>query len=287
MTIRAGYIGLGIMGKALAKHLAPAGMPTMVCDLDDAAVEGLLETGAKAASCGREVAENADVIGICVPADEHVRAVMYGDDGILAGASEGAVVVISSTVHPDTVAELAQAASPKGVSLLEGPVAGGNVRAEAGDAFYMVAGDEGAFQRAKPFLEASAGKILYCGELGNAAKLKLCLNVLTNLSFAAAQEGANLAKALGLPIELYEEGGQTTTMLNPISMQYLITQKTPDEAVKGDDFQAYMRGRMEIAQKDLSLALDMAKGAGLSMPFTGLGLQLAARIYSVFDDRLR
>lgn len=287
MTLRAGYIGLGIMGKALAKHLAPAGFPTMVRDLDDALVQELVATGAKPAGSAREVAENADVIGICVPADDHVRAVMRGDDGILAGAAEGTAVVISSTVHPDTVEELAHEASAKGVSILEGPVAGGAVRAEAGDAFYMVSGDESVFEKSKPFFEASAGKILYCGELGNAAKLKLALNVLTNLSFAAALEAASLAKGLGLPLELFEEGGQTTTMLNPLSMQYLGTQKMPDDVLRGDDFQAYMRGRMEIAQKDLSLALDMAKRAGISMPMTGLGLQMAARIYGVFDDKLR
>ena len=287
MTIRAGYIGLGIMGKALAKHLAPAGLPTIVRDLDEALVAELVASGAKAASSAREVAENADVIGICVPADAHVRAVMRGDDGILAGAAEGTVVVISSTVHPDTVEELALEARAKGVEVLEGPVAGGNVRAEAGDAFYMVAGDEATFERVRPFFEASAGKILYCGELGNAAKLKLALNVLTNLSFAAALEGANLAKGLGLPIELYEEGGQATTMLNPVSMQYMATQKMPDEVLRGEDFQAYMRGRMEICQKDLSLALDMANQADVSMPFTGLGLQLAAKIYGVWDDKLR
>ena len=287
MTLRAGYIGLGIMGKALAKHLAPAGHATIVHDLDDSQVQELVATGAKPARCAREVAENADVIGICVPADSHVRAVMRGDDGILAGASKGAVVVISSTVHPDTVLELAEEAAARGVEVLEAPVAGGPVRAEAGDAFYMVAGDEAVFERVRPFFDASAGKILYCGEMGNAGKLKLSLNVLTNLSFAASLEGCMLATALGLPQELYEEGGSTTTMLNSLHLQYIGTHQMPEEAHRSEGFQNYMRGRMEIAQKDLSLALEMAREAGISMPFTGLGLQLAARIYGVYDDKLR
>ncbi len=287
MTIRAGYIGLGIMGKALAKHLAPAGLPTYVCDLDDARVQELCATGAKPARSAREVAENADVIGICVPADEHVRAVMRGDDGLLAGASKGATVVISSTVHPDTVQELFEEAAARGVCVLEGPVAGGPIRAEAGDAFYMVAGDEVAFEAARPFFEAAAGKILYCGELGSATKLKLALNVLTNLSFGAALEACRLATSLGLPQELFEEAGQTTTMLGPLHAQYLALQKLPDETTRAEGFQEHMRGRMEIAQKDLSLALDMARRAGISMPLTGLGLELAARIYGVYDDALR
>lgn len=287
MILRAGFIGLGIMGKALAKHLAPAGVPTTVYDIDDAPMQELAKGGAKPAGSPREVAANADAIGICVPADAHVRAVMRGDDGILAGAAPGTVVLVHSTVHPDTVAELALEAAAREVTVLEAPVAGGPVRAEAGNAFYMIGGDEAAFERIRPYFEPSAEKVLYAGALGNAANLKLALNVLTNLSFGAALEACQLAKSLGLPQELFEEGGVTTTMLNPLSLQYLGAFKMPEEALRSEGFQAYMRGRMEIAQKDLSLALAMARKAGIAMPLTGLGEQLLAKIYGVHDDALR
>jgi 2-hydroxy-3-oxopropionate reductase len=287
MTLRAGFIGLGIMGKALAKHLAPAGLPTTVYDLDDAPVQELVAGGAKPARGPREVAENADVVGICVPADAHVHAVMRGDDGILAGAAAGSIVVIHSTVHPDTVGEVAREAAAHGIDVLEAPVAGGPVRAEAGDAFYMIGGDEAVFERAKPYFEPSAGKLLYTGAIGNAGKLKLALNVLTNLSFAAALEGCLLAKALGLPQELFEEGGSTTTMLNALHLQYLSMRKLPDAALHSEGLQSHLRGRMEIARKDLSLALEMARGAGIAMPVTGLAEQLLAKIYGVYDDDLR
>ena len=287
MTIRCGFIGLGIMGKALAGNLAPRGLPTIVYDLDEAAMAEVVATGATQAASLHEVARNADVIGICVPADAHVRAVLAGEDGVFASASSGTVVAVHSTVHPDTIQEMAAQGAPNGVSVLEVPVAGGPVRAAEGDAFYMVSGDEAAVERARPYLEAAAGKITFAGAFGNASKLKLALNVLTNLSFAASLEGLQLARAMGLPQELYEEGGQATTMLNPLLLQYLSINKMPDEALRSDDLQSYLRGRMEIAQKDLGLALQMAHDHGIAMPVTGLVTQLLAKVYGVRDDKLR
>jgi len=284
---RCGFIGLGIMGKALAGNLAPAGLDTIVYDLDDAAIEEVVKTGAKPATSSAEVARNADVIGICVPADSHVRAVLLGDEGVFENAAKGSVVAIHSTVHPDTVEDMVAEGAKQGIAVLEVPVAGGPVRAAVGDAFYMVAGDEVALEKARPYLEAAAGKITFAGEIGNAAKLKLALNVTTNVSFAAALEGMLVARAMGLPQELFEEGGQATTMLNELHIQYLSTYKMPDEVFRGEGLQSYLRGRMEIAQKDLGLALDMAEKNGLSMPVTGLVKQVIARIYGVYDDGLR
>jgi 3-hydroxyisobutyrate dehydrogenase-like beta-hydroxyacid dehydrogenase len=275
------------MGKALAGNLAPKGLPIIVYDLDEAAMREVVAGGAKPAQSAREVAQNADVIGICVPADSHVRAVLCGPDGVFANAARGAVVAIHSTVHPDTITEMATEGASRGVSVLEVPVAGGPVRAAKGDAFYMVSGDAAAFEKARPYLEAAAGKITYTGAFGNAAKLKLALNVLTNLSFAAALEGMLLAKAMGLPQDLYEEGGQATTMLNPLLLQYLSPYKMPDAAFRSEGLQSYLRGRMEIAQKDLGLALQMAHQHGIAMPVTGLVTQLLAKVYGVYDDALR
>jgi 3-hydroxyisobutyrate dehydrogenase len=151
----------------------------------------------------------------------------------------------------------------------------------------MVSGPQAAFEKARPYLEAAAGKITYAGEYGNAAKLKLALNVLTNLSFTASLEGLKLARAMGLPQELYEEGGQATTMLNALHLQYLSVYKMPEEAQRSEGLQSYLRGRMEIAQKDLGLALQMAHDHGIAMPVTGLVTQILAKVYGVYDDDLR
>jgi 3-hydroxyisobutyrate dehydrogenase len=287
MPVRCGFIGLGIMGKALAGNLAPKGLPTIVYDIDEAAMREIVAGGAKPAQSAREVARNADVIGICVPADSHVRAVLCGEEGVFANAEAGAVVAIHSTVHPATIEEMAALGASRGVAVLEVPVAGGPVRAARGDAYYMVSGDEAACEKARPYLEAAAGRITFAGAFGNASKLKLALNVLTNLSFAAALEGMLLAKAMGLPQELYEEGGQATTMLNALHLQYLSPYKMPEAVFRSKDLQAYLRGRMEIAQKDLGLALQMAHDHGIAMPVTGLVTQLLAKVYGVYDDALR
>src|SRR5262245_62938907 len=119
MPIRCGFIGLGHMGKALAGNLAPKGLPTIVYDLDEAAIREVTAGGAKPAQSAREVAQNADVIGICVPADSHVRAVLCGEDGVFAHAAPGSVVAIHSTVHPSTIEEMAGAGAARGVSVLE------------------------------------------------------------------------------------------------------------------------------------------------------------------------
>jgi 3-hydroxyisobutyrate dehydrogenase-like beta-hydroxyacid dehydrogenase len=275
------------MGKALAGNLAPKGLPTIVYDIDEAATREVVASGAKPAQSSREVAQNADVIGVCVPADSHVRAVLCGEDGVFANAEPGAVVAIHSTVHPSTILEMAREGTAHGVAVLEVPVAGGPVRAAQGDAFYMVSGDHASYEKARPYLEAAAGKIIFTGELGNAAKLKLSLNVLTNLSFAASLEGMLLAKAIGLPQELYEEGGQANTMLNALHLQYLSPYKMPEEMRRSENFQAYLRGRMEVAQKDLGLALQMAHDHGVAMPVTGLITQIIAKVYGVYDDALR
>ena len=172
MAIRCGFIGLGIMGKAIAVNLAPKGLPTIVYDLDEAAIREIVAGGAKPARSSREVAQNADVIGICVPADSHVRAVLCGADGVFANAAAGAVVAIHSTVHPATIEEMVAEGASRGIAVLEVPVAGGPVRAAKGDAFYMVSGDKAAYEKARPYLEAAAGKIIMTGALGNAQVLQ-------------------------------------------------------------------------------------------------------------------
>ena len=287
MTIRCGFIGLGEMGKALAVNLPRKGLPTLVYDLNEAAIREIVKAGAKPAGSTREVARNADVIGVCVPADHHVRAVLCGPDGVFANAEKGAIVAIHSTIHPATMEEMATQGAKHGVDVLEVPVAGGHVRAAKGDGFYMVSGEPAAFEKARPYLEAAASKIIFAGAYGNAAKLKLALNVLTNVSFAASLEACLLAKAMGLPQELFEEGGTATTMLNALHLQYLSPYKMPKEARHSAGLQSYMRGRMEIAQKDLGLALQMAHDHGIAMPVTGLVTQLLAKVYGVVDDDLR
>jgi 3-hydroxyisobutyrate dehydrogenase len=267
VTLRAGFIGLGNIGKPLASHLAPTGFETTIYDIADEPVRELEKAGAKAASSPRELAENADVIGICVPEDRHVRDVMTGEDGILAGASPGTVVAIHSTVLPATVQELAREAAPRGVSLLDACVTGGEQRAAEGVVTYLVG--------------------IHAGELGNGAKLKLCINVVTYIQWAAAYEGCKLAMATGLPTEVFEEAGRANGQLTELQLRYLVGVKLPAEARASEAYQRVVRGHMHTAEKDLAWALQLARESGLTLPVSGLVSQTMARLYGVEDDQRR
>jgi 3-hydroxyisobutyrate dehydrogenase len=287
MTLRAGFIGLGNIGKPLASHLAPAGFATTVFDLVEAPVQELVAGGATAASSPREVAERADVIGICVPEDKHVRAVMTGDDGILAGAARGTVVAIHSTILPSTAQEMAALADRQGVSVLDACVTGGDQRAQQGVVTYLVGGDGAALEKARPFLEASSETIIYAGVLGNGAKLKLCINVMTYLQWAAAYESFALAKASGLPIDVFESAGRANGQLTELMARYLSSHKLPDEVRTDPNLQSYLRGHMHTAEKDLAWALQLGRENDVTLPVAGLVSQLMARLYAVEDRNRR
>jgi 3-hydroxyisobutyrate dehydrogenase len=286
--MRAGFIGLGNIGKPMAERLrVPGGLETTVFDLDAAPVQELVARGARAARNAREVAESSDVIGICVPEDRHVRAVLGGADGVLAGAKPGTVVMIHSTILPATAIELAKAASAQGVALLDACVTGGEDRARAGTCTYLVGGDAQALEKARPFLETSSERIIHAGELGNGAKLKLCINVLTYLQWAAAFESFKLAQVIGLPAEVFEQAGKANGQLTDLMSRYLVSQKLPDEARRSDGFQKLVRGHMKIAEKDLAWALELARESGVALPAAALASQSMARIYGVEDAKRR
>ncbi len=287
MGLRVGFIGLGNQGKPIAAHLAPAGFETTVYDIAAEPVAEIVETGARAAATPREVGERADVIGICVPADEHVKAVFRGDDGLLAGAAPGAVIAIHSTILPRTATELAAEAGEKGVAVLDACVTGGAARAAQKQLTYLVGGDADALEKARPVFETSAVKVIHAGELGSGAKLKLCINLITYIQWAAAYESFSLARAIGLPQEVLEEAGQSNGQITPLMVQYLATHKVPEETRASEAFQTLMRGHTSIAEKDLAWALDMAREAGVSLPVGGLVSQLMAKFYGVEDPAKR
>jgi 3-hydroxyisobutyrate dehydrogenase len=287
MALRVGFIGLGNQGKPIAAHLAPAGFDTTVYDLSEAPVAELVAGGARAAASPRGVAESAEVIGICVPEDAHVRAVLNGPDGLLAGAAPGTVIAIHSTILPATAKALAEQAAAREVAVLDACVTGGAARAVQKQLTYLVGGDAAALEKARPMLEASAVRIIHAGPVGSGAKLKLCLNLITYIQWAAAYESFHLARAIGLPQELLEEAAQSNGQMTPLMIAYLAAHKAPEEARKSDGMQQLLRGHMKIAEKDLAWALQLARDAEVTLPVGGLVSQLMARLYGVEDEGRR
>jgi 3-hydroxyisobutyrate dehydrogenase len=288
MPIRAGFIGLGNQGKPIAAQLAPAGLETTVYDLAEAPVQELVATGAKAAGSPRAVGAAADVVGICVPEDEHVRAVALGDDGLLAGLAAGGVILIHSTILPETAIAIGEAAAERGVSVLDACVTGGAARATARQITYLIGGPAEALEKARPYFEATSEiPIVHAGPLGSGAKLKLCINLITYIQWAAAYESMALARAIGLPQEVLEQAGRSNGQLTDLMVQYLATHKIPEETRDSDGFQSLMRGHMKIAEKDLAWALQLARKSGVTLPVGSLVSQQMARLYGVKDENRR
>jgi 3-hydroxyisobutyrate dehydrogenase len=288
MSIRAGFIGLGNQGKPIARHLAPAGLETTVYDIASAPIAELVAGGAKAAATARELGAASDIVGVCVPEDAHVLNVTLGEDGLLAGMQPGGVVLIHSTILPETVAEVAIAAEAHDITVLDACVTGGAARAENKEITYLVGGPEEAVERARPYFEATSTiEIVYAGELGNGAKLKLCLNLMTYIQWAAAYEPMALAQAIGLPLDVLERAGKANGQLTDLMSNFLVAHKLPEEARKSEGFQNLMRGHMQIAEKDLAWAIKLARGAGVALPIGSLVSQSMARLYGVEDEGRR
>ncbi len=288
--MRVGYIGLGNMGKPMASHLAPAGFETTVFDLAPDRVEALVETGAKAASGPVEVAQASDVLCLCVPADSHVRSVLLGDagsEGALDHLPKGAVIAIHSTVNAETIVELSAVAADRGCALIDASVTGGASGALAGELIFLVGGDAEALERVRPVLDASSKLIIHAGPLGSGAKLKLAVNVLTYIHFAAVREAHSLAKASGIDPKLWIEATRANGQLSDMEMGFLGAFDLPPEALASEAYQSAMGVQVFNAEKDLSHALTLARQCGISMPTSGLVSQSMARIYGVDDPSRR
>jgi len=285
MTIRTGFIGLGNQGKPIAAHLAPAGFETTVYDIAEEPVAELVSGGAKAALTPRAVGEAADVVGICVPEDKHVRAVAYGDDGLIAGLSQGATVLIHSTILPETAEEISAAAAKKGIEVMDACVTGGAARAESRELTLLIGGPETALEKARPYFEAVTDvPLIHAGPLGSGAKLKLCINLITYIQWAAAFESATLAKSAGLSLEVLQEAGKSNGQITPMMVAYMSSQSMSEEARSSETYQRFMLNNTRIAEKDLAWALQLARQGEVSLPVGGLVSQLMGKLYGVDDD---
>ncbi len=282
MTIRTGFIGLGNQGKPIAAHLAPAGFEMTVYDIAEEPVAELVAGGAKAAASPREVGQNADVVGICVPEDKHVRAVVFGDDGLLAGLSEGSVILIHSTILPSTAEEVSEAAAAKNIEVMDACVTGGAARAETKELTLLIGGPESALEKCQPYFKAITDvDLIHAGPLGCGAKLKLCINLITYIQWAAAFEAATLAKSAGLSLDVLQQAGQSNGQITPMMIAYMGSQSMPDEARNSEAFQSYMLSNTRIAEKDLAWALQLGREGEVSLPVGGLVSQLMSKLYGL------
>jgi 3-hydroxyisobutyrate dehydrogenase len=195
-------LGLGTMGAGMAKNLLSAGFPVRVYNRTRARAETLAASGARIAESPGEAAQGADVIVSMLSDEVASRAAWTGDDGALAGARQGAVLVESSTVKPEWIAELAGLAKARGLHLLDAPVTGSRVQAQSGELIFLVGGEGAVLERARPALEAMSKEIVYLGPSGSGARLKLINNFLAGVQVASLAEGLSWIERSGLDREL-------------------------------------------------------------------------------------
>jgi 3-hydroxyisobutyrate dehydrogenase len=225
------------------------------------------------------------VIGVCVVDDAVTEAVVAGDGGVLEGAAPGAIVAIHGTVHPATVRSLAERAAARGVHVVDAQITGGHQRAVERQLRYMVGGETEVLDRARPVFETSASQITYCGPVGMGAVAKLCNNLVQYQAWQAYVEAERLGRAAGLSQEVLLE------VLAWIMNDNARTMMVGRGALERDPENAFLKGRflsvMLLAEKDLSLALDVARGLGVSLPGTGLCAQQMARVFAIQDPKRR
>ncbi len=287
MTVRAGFVGLGAIGRPMARRLRAGELPTTVYDLAPAAVDELVACGASAAASPRLVAAASDVVGVCVRDDAEVHAVVRGDQGLLAGAAPGTVIAIHSTVLPRTVRELGAEAAARGVGVVDACITGGPMGAEQGRLTYMVGGDPADLEKCRPVFATAARSIVHTGALGTGTATKLCNNLMTYLGFLAAFEATTLAGAAGLSTAAFEEVTRSNGNLTEQMQAFLMLHRLPADQRRDAGFQQMLRSYTTLAEKDLAVTLAFAREHGVALPGTGLCQQLMARVYGLDDPNRR
>ncbi len=206
-----GFIGLGNMGGPMALNLLKAGHDVTVFDLSADAVATLRSAGASVAASAGDAAAGVEIVVTMLPAGRHVEAVYGGDEGVLACADKGTLLIDSSTIDVATARKVAGLAADKDLAMVDAPVSGGVGGAQAGTLTFMVGGEADAFARAKPILEKMGKNIFHAGGAGNGQVAKICNNMLLGISMIGTAEAFNLAEKLGLDAQTFFDISSTAS----------------------------------------------------------------------------
>ncbi len=203
--MRVAFVGTGRMGRPMLRHLLAAGHEVRAFDLDAAALDGAVADGCVRAASAREAADGADAAITMLPSPAAVEAAVLGPGGLAEGLARGTVLADMSTAPPGLGRRLADALAPAGIDVLDGPVSGGTIGAEAGTLTIMVGGEAAALERARPLFEAMGRLVVHVGGHGAGQVAKLCNNLLAGVHMAALGQAVSLARREGVdPTVLYE-----------------------------------------------------------------------------------
>jgi 3-hydroxyisobutyrate dehydrogenase len=272
MAEKAGFIGLGIMGQGMARNLLKAGFDLTVWNRTTSKAEALSQEGAKIASSPADLAQQSEIIVICVSDTPDVEEVLLSEKGVIYGVQPGALVIDCSTISPIRTQEFARTLAEKGAHMLDAPVSGGNEGAARGTLSIMVGGEADQFSRALPFFEAMGKSITHVGPSGAGQMVKLVNQILVVHSMQAVGEAFLFAQAGGLDLEKTlraVEGGAAGS--------WTLSNRGP-QIIKRDWRPGFM---IDLQQKDLRLVLEAADAMGVPL----LGCSTAFHLYRTLQER--
>ena len=265
MAQTVGMIGLGIMGRPMAKNLIKAGLPVVVHSRSQGPVEEIVGAGAKRGSSPRDVAAQVDVLITMLPNSPEVEEVALGKDGIIDGARQGLLFLDMSTISPIVSQKVGKALAAKGVRMLDAPVSGGEKGAIDGALSIMVGGEKADFEAALPIFQTLGKTITHLGPLGAGGFTKLANQIIVAVNLTALGEALTLAKKAGLDraLTLKALGGG-------LAGSKCLEQKTPNY-VAG----TYNPGfKIDLHFKDLGLIMESGRALGVPLPCTAIVQEL-------------
>lgn len=263
--MKTGFIGLGIMGKPMAKNLMKAGYRLVVFDTNAAPMKELAAAGAETAASPKEVAEKCDVVVTMLPNSPHVRAVVSGPRGVIEGAGPGKTVIDMSSIAPLASREIASLLAEKGVEMLDAPVSGGEPKAIDGTLSVMVGGKKDVFERCYPIMKSMAASVVRVGDAGAGNVAKLANQIVVALNIAAMSEALVLAAKAGVQPDLVYQA-----IRGGLAGSTVLDAKAP--LVMDRKFSPGFRVNLHI--KDLGNVLETSREIGVPLPLTAAVMEM-------------
>lgn len=259
--MRVGYIGLGAMGGALARHLVGKHALT-VLDLNSAVVASFEALGARAASCSREVGRHSDVVLLCLPRSADVARVLFGPDGLAEGLSPGAVVIDQTSGIPDETRGFARRLAERGVSMIDAPVSGAMAMAIAGTVSIIASGPRDVYEKVESILKAISPNVFHCGDrVGNGQTMKAVNNMMNAGCRLATLESVAMGRKFGLSLEAMTDALNHTTARNFTTQGMLVAIAEGRQSTKFS---------LALQVKDENQALSMGMAHDVPMPMSDI-----------------
>ncbi len=257
---RVGFIGLGLMGKPMARNLMQAGYPLTVHNRSRGPVDELVAEGATPATSPKQVAAQVDVVITCLPDSPDVERVALGPDGIIQGGRPGLTLIDMSTIAPAAAVRIADNLAERGIRWLDAPVSGGDIGARQGSLSIMVGGDEAVFLDCLPLFQAMGKNIVHVGGNGMGQVAKACNQIVVAGTMAAMGEALVLAAKAGADV-----GRVVEAIRGGAARCWALEVRAPQ--ILRRDLGPGFKARMQY--KDLNIVLDAGKTYQVSLPVTG------------------